>query len=94
MATSAPHKAILVPEQAALEAPGRECVFVLTDQDIVQRRPVKFGPVHDGWRSVEDLHADEWVVIEGMHRIREGAKVQVKRVPPPAGQSPPPWGKP
>jgi RND family efflux transporter MFP subunit len=93
MATSAPHKAILVPEQAALEAPGRECVFVLTDQDIVQRRPVKFGPVHDGWRSVEDLHADEWVIIEGMHRIREGAKVQVKRVPPPAGPSPSPRGR-
>ncbi len=93
MVTSAPHKATVVPEQATLEERGRESVFVVTGQDIVERRPVKFGSVHDGWRSVEDLHADEWVVIEGMRRIREGAKVQAKRVPPPAGPSPPPRGK-
>jgi RND family efflux transporter MFP subunit len=92
MVTSAPHKAILVPEQATLKDEGRASVFVVTGQDIVQRRPVKLGPVYDGWRSVEDLHADEWVVIDRLRRIREGAKVQAKRVPPPAGPSPPPRG--
>ena len=85
MVTSAPHKAILVPEQATLEDEGRQSVFVVTGQDIVQRRPVKIGPDYDGLRSVEGLHADEWVVIDGVRRIREGEKVQAKRVPPPAG---------
>ena len=65
----------------------------MTGQDIVQRRPVKIGPVYDGLRSVEDLQADEWVVIDGMRGIKEGAKVQAKRVPPPAEPSPPPRGK-
>jgi multidrug efflux system membrane fusion protein len=90
LATSAPHKATLVPEEAVLTDSGRKSVFVVTGQDIVQRLSVKFGPVYDGWRSVEGLHADEWVVIDGTQRIREGAKVQATRVPPPAESSPPP----
>jgi RND family efflux transporter MFP subunit len=94
MVTSAPHKAILVPEQATLAVGGQQSVFVVTDQDIVQRRSVKFGPVYDGWRSVEGLHVDKWVVIDGLRLIREGAKVQATRVPPPAGPSLPPRGKP
>ncbi len=92
MVTSAPHKATLVPEEAVLTNEGQASVFVATGQDIVQRRPVKLGPVFDGLRSVEVLQADEWVVIEGMNRIREGEKVQATRVPPPAERSPPPRG--
>jgi RND family efflux transporter MFP subunit len=93
LAMGAPHKVILVPEQATLEVGGRQSVFVVTGQDIVQRRPVKIGADYDGLRSVEDLHADDWVVIDGVRGIREGAKVQAKRVPPPAEPSPPPQGK-
>ena len=88
LATSAPHKAILVPEQATLSDGNQESVFVVTGQDIVQIRPVKIGPVYDGLRSVEGIQADEWVVIDGMSRIREGAKVLATRVPPPAEPSP------
>lgn len=90
MVTSAPHKAILVPEQATLENDGRASVFVVSGQDIVQARPVKIGPVYDGFRSVDGLHADEWVVVDGVRGLREGAKVQAKRVPPPAEPSSPP----
>ena len=50
-------------------------MFTVTGQDIVQKRPVKAGPRYNGLRSVEGLQADEWVVIDAMHRIREGAKV-------------------
>src|SRR4051812_6793919 len=94
MVTSAPHKAILVPEQATFQDGGRQSVFVVTDQDVVQRRPVKIVHDYDGLRLVEGLHVDEWVVIVGMRRIREGAKVQAERVPPPAEPSPSPRGKP
>ena len=75
MATGAPHKAILVPEEAVLTDGGRKSVFVVTGQDIVQRRPVKIGRHYDGLRSVEGLQADEWVVIDGLNghqRGREG----------------------
>ena len=92
LATSAPHKAILVPEEAVFLEGSRQSVFVVTGQDIVQRRVVKIGAAHDGLWSVEDLQADEWVVIEGMRRIKDGAKVQATRVPAPAEPSPPPRG--
>jgi RND family efflux transporter MFP subunit len=93
MVTSAPHKAILVPGQAIFENGGRNTVFVVTGEDIVQRRPVRIAGEQDGLVSVEDLRADEWVVTVGMRRISEGAKVQATRVPPPAETSPPPRGK-
>jgi multidrug efflux system membrane fusion protein len=93
LATGAPHKATLVPEEAVLTDRGRKSVFVVTGQDIVERRPVRIGPDYDGLRSVQDLQADEWVVIDGLSVIREGAKVQAERVPPPSETSPPPRGK-
>ena len=62
-------------------------VFTVTGQGIVHKRPVKAGPLYDGLRSVEGLQADEWVVIDHLNRIREGAKVLAERVPRPAGPS-------
>jgi RND family efflux transporter MFP subunit len=88
LVTSAPHKALLVPEQAVLTDGGRKSVFAVTSQGIVQKRPVKAGPLYNGLRSVEGLRADEWVVIDHLNRIREGAKVLAERVPPPAESSP------
>jgi RND family efflux transporter MFP subunit len=89
---SAPHKATLVPEQATLNDRGEASVFVVTDQDIVERRPVKLGPVYDGFQSVEGLAADLWVVIDPVTRL--SLKVQAMRVPPPAEPSPASGGKP
>ena len=92
LVTSAPHKALLVPEQAVLTDGGRKNVFTVTGQGIVQKRPVKAGPLYNGQRSVEGLQADEWVIIDHLNRIRDGAKVISERVPPPAETSPPPRG--
>jgi RND family efflux transporter MFP subunit len=86
--TSAPHKALLVPYQTVLTDGGRASVFTVTSQGIVQKRPVRIGPLYNGMRSVEGLQADEWVVIDPLNRIREGAKVLAERVPQPAEASP------
>jgi multidrug efflux system membrane fusion protein len=88
LVTSARHKAVLVPEQAVWTDGGRTNVFTVTDQGIVQKRPVKAGLLYDGLRSVEGLQADQWVVIDHLNRIREGEKVLSERVPPPAESSP------
>ena len=94
LSVGAPHKATLVPAEAVLTHGDRKSVFVVTGQDIVQSRPVRIGlNYNNGLRSVEDLQVDEWVVISGPIGLREGAKVQAKRVPPPAETSPPPRGK-
>jgi RND family efflux transporter MFP subunit len=87
LVTSARHKAVLVPEQAVLTDGGRTSVFAVTSQGIVQKRPVKIGPLHDGLRSVEGLHADDWIVTDHLNRIREGAKVLAEKVPQPAEPS-------
>jgi RND family efflux transporter MFP subunit len=88
LVTSAPHRALLVPEQAVWPDGGRTSVFAVTSQGIVQKRPVKIGPLYNGLRSVEGLQAEEWVVIDHLNRIREGAKVLAERVPQPAEPSP------
>jgi RND family efflux transporter MFP subunit len=75
LVTSAPHRALLVPEQALFLDGGRCNVFTVTGQGVVQKRPVKAGLLYDGLRSVEGLQADEWVVIDHVKRIKEGAKV-------------------
>ena len=83
LVTGAPHKALLVPEQAVLTEGGRTSVFIVTGQGVVQRRPVQCGPLYDGLRSVEGLQADEWVVIDHLQRLKEGAKVVATKEPPP-----------
>jgi membrane fusion protein, multidrug efflux system len=88
LVTSAPHKALLVPEQALVADQGRKSLFAVTSQGIVQKRPVKIGTLYNGLRSVEGLQADEWVVIDHQNRIRKGAKVLSERVLPPAESSP------
>jgi RND family efflux transporter MFP subunit len=88
LVTSAPRKALLVPEQAVFTAGGRKNVFTVTGQGIVHIRPVKAGPLYNGLRSVEGVQADESVVIDHLDRIKEGAKVVSERVPPPEESSP------
>jgi RND family efflux transporter MFP subunit len=83
LVTGAPHKALLVPEQAVLTDGAQKSVLVVTGQNIVQRRPVKTGQIYDGLQIVNGLQSDEWVVIYHLHRIREGEKVLSELVPPP-----------
>jgi RND family efflux transporter MFP subunit len=87
LVTSAPHKGLMVPEQAMRGDGGQSFVFTVTDQGIVQKRPVKTRAVYTGLWSVEGLQADEWVAIDHLNRIKEGAKVVSERVPPPAEPS-------
>jgi RND family efflux transporter MFP subunit len=94
LAVGKPHKVTLVPEEAVLTDGDRKSVFVVTGQDIVQRRPVRIGLTYNnGLRSVEDLQVDEWVVISGPIGLKEGTKVQAMRVPQPAEASPSSRGK-
>jgi membrane fusion protein, multidrug efflux system len=94
LAMGEPHKVTLVPEEAVLTDGDRKSVFVVTGQDIVQRRPVEIGlNYNNGLRSVEHLQVDEWVVISGPIGLKEGTKVQAMRMPPPAETSPSSRGK-
>ena len=88
LTTSEPHKALVVPGTAVMSGNGREFVFVLTKENIVETRSVKSGYVDDGVQPVEGLKPDEWVVIGYKGRLNTGEKVLPEKVPSPAKVSP------
>jgi RND family efflux transporter MFP subunit len=84
-----PHQAVLVSERAIGTDQGLKFVFVVDDQNVVERRPVTLGALHGGLREVEKgLGPKEWVVVAGLQRLVPGAEVRAERVdmpePPPA----------
>jgi multidrug efflux pump subunit AcrA (membrane-fusion protein) len=95
LVTTPAHRALLVPSAAVVTEGGRASVFIVADQNIVQRRAVKTtGALHDGGlRVVEGIKADEWVVIahepspgevvDWPAGIAEGQKVLAEKVPLP-----------
>jgi RND family efflux transporter MFP subunit len=79
-----PYRALLVPDEALLSDQGKKYVFVVNDSDEVVYRPVALGQETKGLRVIkEGVSAGERVIITGMQRVRQGAKVQVKVQAPP-----------
>jgi membrane fusion protein, multidrug efflux system len=74
---SAPYEALLVPDTAIASDQTRKIVFVVKDDNTVETKPVKLGPLDDdGLRIVrEGLNAEDRVIIDGLQRARIGAKV-------------------
>jgi membrane fusion protein, multidrug efflux system len=68
---------LLIQDGAVGTDLSKKFVYVVDDQHNVQYRPVTLGPIVDGLRVVRDgLRAGEPVVINGLQRIRPGAKVE------------------
>jgi RND family efflux transporter MFP subunit len=79
-----PYTALLIPDEALLSDQGKKYVFVVNDKDEVVYRPVTLGQELKGLRVIKGgVSAGERVIITGMQRVRQGAKVQVKVQPPP-----------
>jgi RND family efflux transporter MFP subunit len=74
---SLPYEALLVPDTAIATDQTRKIVFVVKDDNTVEARPVKLGPLDDdGLRIIrEGLKAEDRVIIDGLQRARIGAKV-------------------
>ncbi len=86
----APHKAILVREEALGSDQGQRFVYVIDkvmnkdtgkEEDVVAYRRVQIGMLIGGRRVIESgLALNERVVVTGLQRVRPGAKVQAKMV--------------
>jgi multidrug efflux pump subunit AcrA (membrane-fusion protein) len=77
-----------VPDSAILSDQARRFVWTLGKDDIAEQRFVEPGNLEGGLRIVRDgLRRDDRIVINGMQRVRPGAKVAPTngRVEPPAG---------
>jgi RND family efflux transporter MFP subunit len=73
---SAPYEALLVPDTAIATDQSRKILFVVKDDNTVEARPVILGPLDDGLRIVrEGLKPEDRVVVDGLQRVRVGAKV-------------------
>jgi multidrug efflux system membrane fusion protein len=73
---SAPYEALLVPDSAVATDQARKIVFVVKDDNTVEAKPVTLGPLDEGLRVVrEGLKPEDNVVVDGLQRVRVGAKV-------------------
>ncbi|KMO40677.1 hemolysin secretion protein D [Methylobacterium tarhaniae] len=85
MPASKPYRGILIPDDAIGANQDKRLVYVLGPDNVIQPRNIRPGPKIDGYRVVRDgLKGDETIVINGLTRVRPGAKVtpEVKELPP------------
>jgi RND family efflux transporter MFP subunit len=81
---SDPRKSIMITERAVGTDQGRKFVYVVNAQNDVERRDVKLGRLSDGLQVVDEgVKPEDWVIVNGIQRVRDGAKVEPKRVPMP-----------
>ncbi len=76
-----PHQALLVSERALGQDQGQYFALVVTAENKVDYRPLKVGTLHNGLRVIESgLKPAEWVIVNGLQRVRPGATVEPQRV--------------
>lgn len=75
-----PHKALMVTERAIGTDQGRKFLYVVNDQNVVERKDIKLGRLNDGLQVVDEgVKPEDWVVVNGIQRVRDGAKVEPRR---------------
>ena len=80
---SAPYEALLVPDTAVATDQARKILFVVKDDNSVEARPVVLGPLDESLRVVrEGLKPEDRVVVDGLQRVRVGAKVTPREAKP------------
>lgn len=85
ISTSEPAEALLVPDSAIGTEQVRKFVYVLNGENVATPKYVTLGQLVDGLRVVKGLNADDTVVINGLMRIRPGAKVMPEQAAADAG---------
>jgi RND family efflux transporter MFP subunit len=76
VAASAPAEALLVPDTAIGTEQVRKFVYSVGDNNVATPKYVTLGPLVDGLRVITaGLSADDVVIVNGLMRIRPGAKV-------------------
>ena len=84
-----PHKAVLVTDRAIDTDQGQKVVYVVGKDNVVDKRAVRLGGLHDGLRELESgVKAGEPVVVDGLQRVRGGITVEPKVVDMPVFHEP------
>ncbi len=78
---SGKYKALLIADAAIGSDQEKKYVLAVNDQDVLEYKPVKLGPVVDGLRVVrEGVKAADWIVVNGLMNAMPGAKVKADRI--------------
>jgi RND family efflux transporter MFP subunit len=84
---SDPYKSLLITDRAIGSDQGRKFVYVVNSENVVQRRDVVPGRLNDGLLVIrKGLKLDDWVIVNGTQRVRDGMTVQPQRVPMPGSE--------
>jgi membrane fusion protein, multidrug efflux system len=87
---SSQYEALLLPDEAIGSDQTQRFVFVVDDQNTVEYRRVELGPIIDGLRVVRSgLQPEEWVIVNGVQRVRTGTKVDPQQQALPQNQAVP-----
>jgi len=77
LAGSGAYDGLLIQDRAVGTDLSHKFVYVVSPKNEIEYRPVTLGPIVNGLRVVrEGLKAGEPVVVDGLQRIRPGARVQ------------------
>src|SRR5262249_3908323 len=72
---SDPHKSLMVTERAIGTDQGLKFLYIVNDQNAVERRDIKLGRLHDGLQVIQEgVKPEDWVIVNGIQRVRDGAK--------------------
>jgi RND family efflux transporter MFP subunit len=87
---SSQYEALLLPDEAIGSDQTQRFVLVVNDQHTVEYRKVALGPMIDGLRVIRDgLKPQDWVIVNGVQRVRPGAKVDPQQQLAPQDQARP-----
>ena len=79
---SSDYRATVVSDRAVGTDQDKKFVLVLKDDSTLEYRPIQLGRLVDGYRVVESgLKAREKIVVNGLQRVRPGAKVVATMAP-------------
>jgi multidrug efflux system membrane fusion protein len=78
------YTAVMVSESAVGNDQGKKFIYVVNADKVAQRRDVELGRVRDGLQVIaQGLKPQEWVIVNGIQRVRDGMKVEPQEVPMP-----------
>jgi RND family efflux transporter MFP subunit len=84
-----PHPAVLVTDRAIDTDQGVKLVYVVNRDNVVEKRHVRLGRLHDSLREIEEgVKVGDRVVVDGIQRIRPGVTADPKLVEMPVYQDP------
>jgi RND family efflux transporter MFP subunit len=85
---SDPHPALLITERAIGTDQTTKFVWVVNSDKVVERRDVEPGRTFDGLIEIKSgLKPKDWIIVNGIQRVRDGMKVAPKEEPMPGSTS-------